>query len=248
MKQYKHIPTGNIYKLNGAGGIIRVDCSTNSSLPLWIVENSKDWEEVKQPEFTILSFKDNYGKICNNVGIGQNYYDDEFDTIWSVRRESDGEIFTIDDKVVFNNKHYFTIEKFYFDCNNNHLLCSNKAGTGHINICKILKAKKLFTTEDGVDIFNETDDWWIVYIPGYTGSRLSWEIYKNDSKLSIWFSDPGIKRFSTKQAAEEYILFNKPCLSINSLHDFWKSKGWSGIGTFGHYNKNELETFVKSKL
>ena len=34
---------------------------------------------------------------------------------------------------------------------------------------------------------------------------------------------PGYKRFSTKEAAENYILFNKPCLSINDIATVYKT-------------------------
>jgi len=43
MRKFVHIPTGKLYTVNGAGGLLPVDGSTNSSLPLWLVENSKDW-------------------------------------------------------------------------------------------------------------------------------------------------------------------------------------------------------------
>jgi hypothetical protein len=44
--KYLHIPTGKEYRGNGAGGLLRVDNSTNASLPIWLVENSKDWLKV----------------------------------------------------------------------------------------------------------------------------------------------------------------------------------------------------------
>jgi hypothetical protein len=44
--RYLHIPTGGIYKLTGASTIIRTDESTNTTLPMWIIDGSKDFEEV----------------------------------------------------------------------------------------------------------------------------------------------------------------------------------------------------------
>ena len=43
LKRYLHLPTGKVYKLNGVGGIIREDNSTNVSLPIWLIYDSKDW-------------------------------------------------------------------------------------------------------------------------------------------------------------------------------------------------------------
>lgn len=44
--RYLHVPTGKIYKLNGAGGMIREDNSTNVPFPLWLKDNSKDFIKV----------------------------------------------------------------------------------------------------------------------------------------------------------------------------------------------------------
>lgn len=222
MKQYTHIPTGKVFiKILVATSNCYWDEAHEIEIPAFIVENGKDWEEVKQSEYTILAFKADYGAIFNympdkntyasrpNVpGSTINHFLNEKYDIWSVQRNSDNEILTIDDKAVFNKKHYFTIKKFYFDCNNNHLLCSNKAGTGHISICKISKAKKLFTTEDGVDIF-EGDEYYCI-----SKTNPSLVKYKsvNGSTKNSNFVD-----FFSKEKAEEWIFFNKPCLSINDL-------------------------------
>lgn len=42
--RYLHRPTNKRYVLNGAGGLIIEDGSTNSSLPLWLKDNSNDWK------------------------------------------------------------------------------------------------------------------------------------------------------------------------------------------------------------
>ena len=42
-KRILHLPTGKVFKLNGSGGIIREDESTNTSLPLWLTNGSKDF-------------------------------------------------------------------------------------------------------------------------------------------------------------------------------------------------------------
>lgn len=44
--RFKHIPSDQVYKLNGAGGIIREDGSTNQPLPKWLTENSNDFIKI----------------------------------------------------------------------------------------------------------------------------------------------------------------------------------------------------------
>lgn len=48
--RFLHKPTNNVYRLNGSGGLIRVDGSTNVSLPSWLRENSTDWHQMSKSE------------------------------------------------------------------------------------------------------------------------------------------------------------------------------------------------------
>lgn len=97
----------------------------------------------------------------------------------------------------------------------------------------ILPVKQpLFTTEDGVDIF-EGDEFYSTHKDGlgsilkYTGHSL-----ENASKKQKDFVD-----FSTKEKAEEYILMNKPVLSLSDVWDHLSIK-----------NRKVLTKFVKNKL
>ena len=65
----------------------------------------------------------------------------------------------------------------------------------------------LFTTEDDVNIF-KGDKYCAVF---YDFKYLEQEAIKN------YELDNATLRFSTKEKAEEYILLNKPCLSLNDL-------------------------------
>lgn len=128
--------------------------------------------------------------------------------IHSVKRLSDGEIFTIGDK----NKNGIIksiFVPFEFGTTTVCIQCDNKKG---IYLKDITKAKQpLFTTEDGVDIF-EGDTFYIVdnWIP---------IIYVNYVSINEYIHN---LKFSTKEKAEEYILMNEPCLSINDLMLFNK--------------------------
>jgi hypothetical protein len=125
--------------------------------------------------------------------------------IYTVKRLSDGIVFTVGDRVKQSNvKHnnIFTITGFEMDVNNEHLLA---IGNGGIKLKKIEHYKApLFTTEDGVDI--------------YEGER----VYIVETAFNIVYSGnlywkPIGVTFSNKQAAEEYVLMNKPCLSIKEI-------------------------------
>lgn len=128
--------------------------------------------------------------------------------IYSVKKLSDGEEFTIGDKAIPKKckPNTFTITGFKLDCNNNHMLALG--GNGGININKLKPVKKpLFTTEDNVDIF-EGDGYWKVIketcqiLPILKATR-------HEALRS--------KVFSTKAKAKEYSLINKPCLSMQDL-------------------------------
>ena len=64
----------------------------------------------------------------------------------------------------------------------------------------------MFTTEDGVDIFKGDK------IYSHSQFKL-WEHIVEDNDIAP------IKWFSTKEAAEEYIILNKPCLSVKEIID-----------------------------
>jgi len=80
------------------------------------------------------------------------------------------------------------------------------------------KNKPLFITEDGVDYYlSDTRDWYEV-TPQTIG------VYKSNLRTDSPFQNRLNKKFSTKELAEEYIIFNKPLLSLNDLLDVWDDK------------------------
>lgn len=98
------------------------------------------------------------------------------------------------------------------------------------------KKKPLFITEDGKEIF-ESDKYWITY--GTTEIK--------DYIALPGFSFPNIgdsKRFSTKEAAEEYILYNLPCLSVNDIVSL--SNYLTAIRI--EISRKELEDIAKEKI
>lgn len=194
-----------------------------SNACLSIVENPENypefWELVVEKDYEILSYITVESEIIKykDLDINDDCNCDKYLKIHSIKRLSDNQIFTIGDFV--NNR---TISSFSLNWIQTgfKIHCDN-VGKGNINDgcffeLKDLKHIKqpLFTTEDGVDIF-EGDEYY------YINSNFNdpWKIIntKADCPDIINKNDLNYKRFSTKEKAEEYILLNKPCLSINDI-------------------------------
>lgn len=123
--------------------------------------------------------------------------------ITSIKRLSDGEIFTIDDKTNYGTISSIRPEGKGLVFNNNYTF----------GLSELKKIKKpLFITEDGVKIF-EGDKHYPV--------ELKWHKLHLNAVGKMYASScrTKFKIFSTKEAAERYIFFNKPCLSIKDVEN-----------------------------
>jgi hypothetical protein len=210
----------------------------NSSLRISDVENHPEyWELVVEKDYEILSYyaKNISGKGDDYIdptyiwkqktnGKWARFYNEEFHTtpyttdqinnhngycIHSVKRLSDSEIFTVGDKVnsrSFENQTIISFMMFQdgFSIELSDVECD-------LDCLKKLK-QPLFTTEDGVDIF-EGDKFYCVSTP------YKWEIIKRIGGDGLAIKEEWIRKrcFLSKEKAEEYILMNKPCLSINDV-------------------------------
>ena len=206
------------------------------------------WEEVVEKEYEILSFKTpnnnslmvgktTQGWYTGVLEVGSNDFrkeewllNHEY-LIESVKRLSDGEVFTVGDVVDERLSNYksHTISKFRIHFNE--LCIYSVKGSLNVNLqlCFLNKLKQpIFTTEDGVDIFEDNDGefrYWRLNIPSInTNPSCEWRV--SDAEVICKNMIPhntesvrksGILRFSTKEAAEEYILMNKSDLSINDV-------------------------------
>ena len=194
------------------------------------------YEEIVEKDYEILSLIEDK-LIYNCDKYSKDYINQLFNTIGvnihSVKRLSDGEIFTVGDKVVGYNNSIAKIKTI------------DLVGEISLNIgtdkhegfsLKNLKKSKqpLFTTEDGVDIF-EGDNYCYFRFHSWTcdNAIANKEFYYQDkfSKNSLYFS--------TKEKAEEYILMNKPCLSLKEVLD---------IVSFLDRSEKKLKELVKQKL
>ena len=234
IKKFKHKKTGHIFEQDGS----YYNRPKHECIPAWLVEDSNDWEEIIEKDYEILSYyaKNIAGKgdtyvdptyIWKQKSLGQwsRFYDNQFHTgpysteaitnhngygIHSIRRISDGEIFTIGDNITYNNEKTI-IEGFNLQFNKYLIADFKKTVSNCIgcNINYIQKAKQpLFTTEDGVDIFEGATFYHV---------DLNWYIGSGRTTTHPFQKLKGYKEFSTKEKAQEYIDLNKPKYSLNDI-------------------------------
>jgi len=164
--------------------------------------------------------------IKNYPEFWEEVVENDCEIIHSVKRLSDGCTFTIGDVV----EEYGKIRTFLLQ-NNKIFINENFMKT---SLSTLVKAQPLFTTEDGVDIY-EGDTNVDVYYCNKNGFKLLHCCKKEI--LPGTFSENNLY-FKSKEKAEEYILFNKPCLSIKDVNIAISEKWVSNI----------LEKIVKNKL
>lgn len=189
------------------------------------IENQPEyWEEVVEEDYEILSFKTNFDNeviYYKDIDIDDELNNTKYLNIHSVKRLSDGEVFTVGDKV-FSEYVNYTINKIGIvndKCMVSALYDTNNPNGSrlHYNLNNLKKAKQpLFTTEDGVDIFEGN----VVY---YVETEEEPELCFIVNEYTVlkypgrFISDKSLHSFSTKEKAEEYILMNKPVLSLNDI-------------------------------
>lgn len=201
-----------------------------------IIENNPEfWKEIVEKDYEILSFKIPgnahwFANLQHNGMYGGWSEDHALNQlskgIWSinsVKRLSDSEVFTVGD-----NTKYGCIDEFYIK--NNHLLATTVLESSGKYLKDLQKTKQpLFTTEDGVDIFEGDEVTWLFRDElKIAGTRKA-----NENMYTY------LKYFSTKEKAEEYILLNKPCLSINDV---------LSVGQRVIVDEGKLKQIVKSKI
>lgn len=237
-KVYKHKKTGET--ITYKDGVIKAG---NCSIETGVEPSSEFWTELT---YEILSFRSHRNRFYNPTIQKDGTYLDaeimEFDGngaslewmlneyeyyITSVKRLSDGEVFSIGDKINFrglygnNSEHkYDTIRGFDLKQDANlGILYHN----GLVGLSKIEKYKEpILTTFDGVELFNQ-DVYYFIWLNkpahGQEINKVYKAIVRDLEEDTSWSSDAVF--FSTKESAEEYILMNKPLLSLNDLLSVW---------------------------
>lgn len=156
-----------------------------------------------------------YDEIINN-----NLYE-----IYSVKRLSDSQEFTVDEITEQGKIIEFNASDVPFNVH-----CSQ----GHYKLSALTKKKEkqiLFTTDDGVKVYH--DQKYLVVDTTDKHSKPCDVIADNKlhgDYLNVTY--PTNKRFSTKEKAEEYIIFNKPLFSVNDIMENSREKvrgEWRGF-------------------
>jgi len=192
------------------------------------------------------------GEIRRLVNGGYRIFDDGIGFTWeelsqredtkikSVRRKSDGEVFTVGDKISWGcfgiyetTLTGFVIKdddlKFYYDkLPKNGNPCSFLGAVGLHKLINTTQPKEepkpLFVTEDGIGIYNVNTTVYKVHKTDFSLEFSNAAHIKNNKT----YNDKFYFVFSTKAAAEEYILMNKPCLSVNEINELMLHRvgGW----------------------
>lgn len=244
IREYPGSPKlGTIVKVE-SDGYIHWNVNSNNNNPTNYIHSSsmkqyeEFWEEIIEKDYEILSLKNNdyqdtfvtdFSKFTSERAL---FYE-KYLSIYSVKRLSDGEIFTVGDLV--NNKKLEKITLAINEKNDIVLHLENLHRAVYLLKDKPLKTKQpLFTTEDGVNIFDEKQ---LVY----SVSECDYELQNHQDYA--WVKTRNIKRkyhhFSTKEKAEEYILMNKPCLSLKEVLE---------IVLFLDRSEKKLKELVQQKL
>jgi len=241
--KYKHKITGEEVKVYNEHYYIAPD---TACIPKRFIENSNDWKKLEELDYDILSFFNKMNKrvyhfdkalksfysidnFHNNVSYDYclKYYE-----INSVKRLSDGQVFTVGDEATIESdeKRYKIIKiRKFTNTIQIHGEIEGRVFFYNLNdVIKLQPINPLFTTEDGVEIF-EGDDFFVI--------ETQFDKYRLHKTIGGHFTKERSTRlrFHSKEKAEEYALLNKPCLSLNNLLSVW--------GPFG-----DVEDFKTSPL
>jgi len=182
-----------------------------------LVDDIKEFIESKQPkpEWEILVL--NSGLLMyersKNVFINGGHHvtiewalDNDF-YIYSVKRLSDNEVFTIGNKFTGNAGCDLTIKSFEIDVSDIKVW---SVEYGYWPLRSIKKRVPLFKTEDGVYIYEDMKYWCVA------GVWRTPSVHVCD-KDTMKHPREGFKYFSTKEKAEEWIIENRPTLSFADI-------------------------------
>lgn len=212
------------------------------------------WEEIVEKDYEILSLVginnpiiivDVFETVKSHYKTKENFVNEYLKGDWkihSVKRLSDGEIFTVGDKNSQGKIDAFHI----FDNDELRVHLTEFNDQEYLHICELKTIKKpLFTTEDGVDIYEGDKYFYPTHL--YTVSSETLPIKSKVTNTSwdnlMRYSQNNNPKFSTKEAAEEYILMNKPCLSIEEV----MSVAYNPVESRTSSSR-KLKEIVKSKL
>lgn len=161
----------------------------------------------------------NNGKYHNELGGYHDVMPVNNTEIKKVRRLSDNEIISVGETKIQHNMYAdgLLVDKIELKIKDEWQQILVYAGSRTF-ILDYLRVQKqpLFITEDGYEIF-KGDEYWHIISDWTAQMENAVEGGKEE------YAARNIKRFSTKQAADEYALMNKPCLSVEDFIKLFKS-------------------------
>jgi hypothetical protein len=184
---------------------------------------SEFWQEVIEKDFEILISRVVPQKIL------------------SIKRLSDGEVFTVGDKFKANigdREVIRTIQKIQVEGDAINIQhengdLTNRKGVGIFHQIKKVK-QPIFLTHDGKDIFAGDKVWWV-------NKKTFCSDYFIPTPSVTFFSDINAY-FLTRAAAENYLVQKSHSLSIE---DFWEFDSWGGSNIA---KSKRLKRLVKERL
>jgi hypothetical protein len=199
-------PKGGSIAYQLPNGVEYVESSANNNLFKQNIETQPEYWKVQSFEILHYVQKDKLSFTSKRRGGADH---EKYWNIYSVKRNSDGEVFTLGESITgATYKDARVIEGIILDGSGDILF---NQGKGYTELVDAKKCKApLFLTNDGVEVF-------IGDIIFTVQSSLD----DIDQIMVAMFRPedyPSWKVFSTKKAAEDYIVKNKYALSIE---DFW---------------------------
>jgi hypothetical protein len=250
------VPIGTKFQYKAGGTIYTINSikDINQVKIVWGYDNSHAYYDISQvneyfkektwiiyKEYEILSLITNsYTSItCSRIDIDAFLNKEKSTLKWqtkSIRRVSDNAIFTIGDKIKGKSGVVCTINEIWLNPNCESQVLFNHKDEG-VDLQNALKS--LFISDDNVVIFKGD----IIYpVNTYMfNPNLPILIERSDS-LSKY--GKGYKHFSSKAAADDFILMNKPMVSLNEVKDNAELIS----NALGIVLLEKLKEIVKSKL
>ena len=202
------------------------------------------WKKIEEDDYEIISFirtapnsnlsgfryvlnQNSKNYVSNGVAFPLDFmlHEGSCVDIESIKRLLDNEVFTIGNKVEhsyldLNNliiTKIYTIEKIYtLESDDIRFYVGNGLNLGLERLKKYIP-KSVFTTEDGVELF-EGDKFW--HVDTYFGIG-------QGIIMNLFVKLKGYHEFSTKEKAQEYVDLYKPQYSMKSILDssenFWNN-------------------------
>jgi len=234
-KTFRHKTTNEVatYK----DGVLK---SSGFSVEIGVEPSSQFWEDITQEyEIQIWSFGRNGEFLTSHPDGTVNY------NIHSVKRVSDGKIFTVGQSIKCGKDHAWIkkIINIYLVESSNKIWFTTKGpddiDTFDYFLDEVDTVECLLKSVDGVELF-EGDRVYGIYAGDWKVFELI--LYKgNGVHVERW--EHG--KFSSREAAQEYILMNRPCLSVQQVKDILSNYGFSYASARKHAYK-DLENLSKS--